>query len=677
MGEILTQYNSNTTDSVELASSGRPSGGSGASGSGSGSASTSGTTPSGSSGNVVGGNDLNMGGSSSNVTSHSHPMHQPSQVSERSYKLDPNTKKFNGKGDVRMWVFSMNEALNVAKAPDDLKLSLILPYLEGLPLTFLFNYRKNNIDGNWLDFSRLLIEHFEPLNRKQLARNELRALKHEGDFEVFKLKFLSLLNIVDDITTESSKIDTFLNCLKRGTAFEVQKSLPKTLDDAGRLATIYEQSRAQFRLELNTPAPSIKKLNKISLGRGNKARKIKRYHEKKHKIRSSACYNCGEEGHIKKDCPNKKVNAISDESRNKYKDKNKAFKTKTINQVDINVINLVDAERSGNNLLSVTGKIKNMKVKCLLDTGAIVSTISRRMANKLNLSKHDTSIKIRTAENNVSQALGVVKNVVIDIRDHKCKISELVILDNDYDIILGINYFKAMSAGVIFKNNKTFLKFFKNETDESDSNDEDDKSKVNDPDDIELFLINDKDPNSIIDTEYLDENDFDQDYWEFPKKSEFFEEKAIKPDSNLEPEENEIFYRVIAPIARGLIPNNELDLTGCTTGEPHKILMDKSHPPIHIKQYRYSEVEKAQIKKEVYLLYEAGIIQPSRSAWAFPLVKVLKPDGTIRLCTDFRRLNKLITPEPWPLPKVEDIVEKASKGTWHTKIDLKSRLYGL
>ncbi len=83
-------------------------------------------------------------------------------------------------------------------------------------------------------------------------------------------------------------------------------------------------------------------------------------------------------------------------------------------------------------------------------------------------------------------------------------------MDNDYDIILGINYFKAMSAGVIFKNNKTFLKFFKNETDESDSNDDDETSEVNDPDDIELFLINDKDPNSIIDTEYLDENDFDQ-----------------------------------------------------------------------------------------------------------------------------------------------------------------------
>ena len=131
------------------------------------------------------------------------------------------------------------------------------------------------------------------------------------------------------------------------------------------LVTIYEQSKAQFRLELNTPVPSIKKLNKISLGGGHKARNIKRYHEKKQKARSNAFFNCGEDEHIKKDFPPKRVNAISDESRNKYRDKNKAFKNKTINQGSIKVINLVDAERSRNNLLSVTGKIKNIKSQML------------------------------------------------------------------------------------------------------------------------------------------------------------------------------------------------------------------------------------------------------------------------------------------------------------------------
>jgi len=69
MGEILMQYNSNATDSVELASSSKPSGGSGASGSTPSNASTSGTTPSSSGGNVGGGNDLNTGGFSSNVIS--------------------------------------------------------------------------------------------------------------------------------------------------------------------------------------------------------------------------------------------------------------------------------------------------------------------------------------------------------------------------------------------------------------------------------------------------------------------------------------------------------------------------------------------------------------------------------------------------------------------------------
>ena len=65
------------------------------------------------------------------------------------------------------------------------------------------------------------------------------------------------------------------------------------------------------------------------------------------------------------------------------------------------------------------------------------------------------------------------------------------------------------------------------------------------------------------------------------------------------------------------------------------------------------------------------IIEPSKSNWAFPLVKISKPDGLIRLCTDLRKLNKLITKEPFPLPIIENILERASTGSWFTKIDLK------
>ena len=161
------------------------------------------------------------------------------------------------------------------------------------------------------------------------------------------------------------------------------------------------------------------------------------------------CYACGAEGHIKRDCTQKKLNLVDEENYDSFKDKNKAYKR---NLSNINVINLVDANDSGVKLPSVEGKIKNKMVKCLLDTGAIVSTISRKLANELKLSKHDTKIRIKTADNNVTQALGVVKNVEIIIRNQKCKMKELVIMDNEYDIILGVNYFEAMSAGIIFKN---------------------------------------------------------------------------------------------------------------------------------------------------------------------------------------------------------------------------------
>jgi hypothetical protein len=304
-----------------------------------------------------------------------------------------------------------------------------------------------------------------------------------------------------------------------------------------------------------------------------------------------------------------------------------------------------------------------------------VSTISRKIANELKLSKHDTKLRIKTADNHVSQAIGIVKNVEIDINNHKCKMKELVIMDNEYDIILGVNYFEAMNAGIIFRNNKKYLKFYKeydvHNSSESSLQILEDKDDEDDPDDFELNLLNNNNPDSIIDSEHLDEDDFDQDYWDFPEEDQFFKEKAVKPDVVLEPHQLDIFYKIIAESAKKLIPKSESDLGVCSVGDPHKILVDPELTPIYLKPYKYSIKEQEQIKKELDLLLEAGIIEPSKSNFAFPLVKVAKPNGSIRICIDLRKLNKHIAKEPFPLPNIEELLERASTGKWFTKIDLK------
>jgi len=75
-------------------------------------------------------------------------------------------------------------------------------------------------------------------------------------------------------------------------------------------------------------------------------------------------------------------------------------------------------------------------------------------------------------------------------------------------------------------------------------------------------------------------------------------------------------------------------------------------------------------------MLEAGIIQHSRSSWSFPLVQVpkkfLKMNGTRRFCVDFRKLNSITQQDCFPLPRIDDILDRLSASKVFTTIDLKS-----
>ena len=76
------------------------------------------------------------------------------------------------------------------------------------------------------------------------------------------------------------------------------------------------------------------------------------------------------------------------------------------------------------------------------------------------------------------------------------------------------------------------------------------------------------------------------------------------------------------------------------------------------------------VRKELESLEELGIIERCRSNWASPLVPVRKPDGNVRLCVDYRRLNEVTEKEPYYIPSFDEMVEKVGAGRVMSKIDL-------
>ena len=85
-----------------------------------------------------------------------------------------------------------------------------------------------------------------------------------------------------------------------------------------------------------------------------------------------------------------------------------------------------------------------------------------------------------------------------------------------------------------------------------------------------------------------------------------------------------------------------------------------------------TQLELRELKVQLQDLLNKGFIRPSTSPWGAPVLFVKKKDGSLRLCIDYRQLNKVTTKNKYPLPKINDLFDQL-QGTWcFSKIDLRS-----
>jgi hypothetical protein len=82
--------------------------------------------------------------------------------------------------------------------------------------------------------------------------------------------------------------------------------------------------------------------------------------------------------------------------------------------------------------------------------------------------------------------------------------------------------------------------------------------------------------------------------------------------------------------------------------------------------------ERDILKEHVKEMIEADIIELSSSPWSSLVIMIPKPDGSKRLCVDYRKLNSVTETEHWPIPRIVDIFDGLSGSVWYSVIDLKS-----
>ena len=94
--------------------------------------------------------------------------------------------------------------------------------------------------------------------------------------------------------------------------------------------------------------------------------------------------------------------------------------------------------------------------------------------------------------------------------------------------------------------------------------------------------------------------------------------------------------------------------------------------PIARVPYRMAPAELRELKTQLQELLDKGFIRPSVSPWDAPVLFVKKKDGTLRLCIDYRQLNKVTIRNKYQLPRIDDLFDQLRGAAVFSKIDLRS-----
>jgi hypothetical protein len=116
------------------------------------------------------------------------------------------------------------------------------------------------------------------------------------------------------------------------------------------------------------------------------------------------------------------------------------------------------------------------------------------------------------------------------------------------------------------------------------------------------------------------------------------------------------------------------DVPGRTNVISHKVVTT-NETPIRHRAYRTPQSMKQKIKDELDNMVKLGVIEETASASASPIAVVNKPNGDIRVCTDYRSLNKVTVFDPYVIPRIDQILDDVAKAKYITTSDLTNGFY--
>eukprot|EP00253_Pinus_taeda_P026738 PITA_26738 len=572
------------------------------------------------------------------------------------------------------WLINMNKYFQFYEYNHNLKARLAIFQLQGKATLWWEEVKivKGVTEQNitWDNFQSFFKKRYLTERFYDEKAREFHALRlGQQTMDEFITRFTSLLLYVPYIREEKVKVQRFVSSLPPYMRERIEFDNPKSMDEVIRKARIcYQQGKQKGETASRkwNEKKSFKTVgnNKGNHNNGNKgigkgtnsklaARTTPKFRSANESKASEQqirldnegtarppvhCWGCGGPHYIK-NCPQRKgIEQLS-----------QIHEASTMGEVGRSVprINAALEDRQAEyqpTMVEVEGKISNLTISVLIDPGATLSYVNPKVVERCNLQfakfKNPWLVKLVTGAKR--RVTAKINDCSFTIADQPITVDLNILPLGSYDILIGMDWLEKHWSLV---DCKTKIIYYR---DQQGNNKE--MQGIKRPVQVRPITANQlvkcvRKGCQVyaIQVGYVNSKD---------KSAALNNIPVIQEFTDVFPEE-----------IPGLPPRRNIDFT---------IELVPGATPVSRAPYKMSVPKLTELKMQLQELLEKNYIRPSVSPWGAPVLFVKKKDGTLRMCIDYRQLNKLTIKNKYPLPRIDELFDQVKGAIVFSKIDLRS-----
>ncbi|GJZ33852.1 putative reverse transcriptase domain-containing protein [Tanacetum coccineum] len=349
------------------------------------------------------------------------------------------------------------------------------------------------------------------------------------------------------------------------------------------------------------------------------------------------CFECGAPGHFKKDCP-------------QWKNKNQGNGNGVARAYAVGVA----GQNPNNNVVTGTFLLNNRCASILFDTGADRSFVSTQFSTLINITPTtlDHGYNVELADGRIIWVNTVLLGCTLNFLNHPFHVDLMPVEMGTYDVIIGMDWLTKYQAVIDCA-----------------------KKIVRIPFGSEILIFHGDGSRNKRGTRLNIISCTKAQKYLLQGCHVFLAHITIKEtgDKSKKKQLQDV------PIVKNFPEVFPEDLPGLPHTRQVEFHIDlvPGAAPVARAPYRLAPSEMKELADQLQELSDKGFIRPSSSPWGAPVLFVKKKDGSLRMCIDYRELNKLTVKNRYPLPRIDDLFDQLQGSSVYSKIDLRSGYHQL